>query len=206
MRRVRLADVLASPEELSLLRDLLARGGVAAIPTETFYGLAADPRSEAGVARIFRIKERDDGKALLVLFSERSHLAALGVAADSPTLDRFLRIWPAPLTVVLPLTEPVAASRGARALALRMPAHVAVLELLSVVGPATGTSANRSGAPALSDPEAVASALGSDIDVLVDGGPTPGGEPSTLVDATQEPPVVLRAGAFPWPPGEPHAR
>ena len=81
-----------------------------------------------------------------------------------------------------------------------MPADAAVLELLSGVGPLTGTSANRSGAPALSDPDAVASALGDDLDVLVDGGPTPGGEPSTLVDATRVPPVVLRAGAFRWPP------
>ena len=111
MRRVRLDDILASAEEVSRLRDLLAQGGIAAIPTETFYGLAADPRSETGVARIFRIKGRDDGKPLLVLFSEPAQLDALGVAADPATLDRFLRIWPAPLTVVLPLSEAIAACR-----------------------------------------------------------------------------------------------
>jgi L-threonylcarbamoyladenylate synthase len=206
MRRLRLRELLASPGELSGLRRRLLDGGVAAIPTETFYALAADPRSETGVARIFEIKGRDDGKPLLTLFSDRSQLVALGVVADSAPLDRFLRIWPAPLTVVLSLSEIPAAARGAPTLAVRMPDDPRVLQLLSAVGPLTGTSANRSGAPALSDPDAVAVELGNDIDVLVDGGPTPGGQPSTLVDATQDPPVVLRAGAFPWPPGEPHAR
>ena len=200
MRHLRLRELLASPGELSDFRRLLLDGGVAAIPTETFYALAADPRSDAGVARIFRIKGRDDGKPLLTLFSDRSQLAALGVSADPATLDRFLRIWPAPLTVVLPLSEEIAASRSAPALAVRMPADAAVRELLSGVGPLTGTSANRSGAPALADPDEVAAALGDDLDVLVDGGRTRGGQPSTVLDATRTPPVVLRAGAFRWPP------
>ncbi len=203
MERLRLRDLLASPREISRFRELLRRGGVAAIPTETFYALAADPRSETGVSRIFRIKGRDDGKPLLVLFSERSHLAEIGIAADSETLDPFFAIWPAPLSVVLPVREGIAASRGTPSLAVRMPADPAVRELLSAAGPMTGTSANRSGAPSLSDPEAVAAELGNDIDVLVDGGPTPGGEASTLLDATEMPPVVLRAGAFPWPPETP---
>jgi L-threonylcarbamoyladenylate synthase len=206
VRRVRLDDLLASPEELSRFRDLLVHGGVAAIPTETFYGLAANPWSETGVARIFRIKGRDDGKPLSVLFSEPSHLVSLGIARDPATIETFLWIWPAPLTVVLPLSEIPAASRGAHALAVRMPADTAVLQLLSAVGPLTGTSANRSGRPALDDPNDVAEQLGAELDLLIDGGRTPGVQPSTLVDATQDPPVLLRAGAFPWPPGEPRAR
>jgi L-threonylcarbamoyladenylate synthase len=199
VRRLRLRELLASPRELSAFREVVGGGGVAAIPTETFYALAADPRSEAGVARIFEIKGRDDGKPLLTLFSDRSQLAALGVAAEPSTLDRFFRIWPALLTVVLPLTAPIAAARGVPALAVRMPADAAVRELLSAVGPVTGTSANRSGDPALTDADAVESLLGS-VDILVDGGRTPGGLPSTVLDATRTPPVVLRAGAFPWPP------
>jgi L-threonylcarbamoyladenylate synthase len=175
-------------------------GGVAAIPTETFYALAADAWSEAGVARIFRIKRRDDGKPLLVLFSERDQFEALGIAADSATLDVFFGLWPAPLTVVLPLSRPIAASRGSSALAVRMPADASVRGLLSAVGPLTGTSANRSGEPPLSDPDAVEAALGGDVDVVVDGGRTPGGKPSTLLDATRTPAEVLRPGAFPWPP------
>jgi L-threonylcarbamoyladenylate synthase len=81
-----------------------------------------------------------------------------------------------------------------------MPAAPLVRELLGSTGPLTGTSANRSGTPPQSDPDDVAAALGSELDLLVDGGPTPGGETSTIVDATREPPVVIRAGTFPWPP------
>lgn len=198
MRRVRLEKVLASPEELSRLRDLLARGGVAAIPTETFYGLAADPLNERGVSRIFEIKGRDDGKPLPVLFSAREQLERLGIAATRPTLDRFLSLWPAPLTAVLPLRAPIAASRGEATLAVRIPAAEDVRALLSVVGPMTGTSANRSGSAPLAEPDQVARLLGADLDLLVDGGPTLGGQPSTIVDATVEPPRLLRAGAFAW--------
>jgi L-threonylcarbamoyladenylate synthase len=200
VRRLRLRDLLASPEELSNLRDLLDRGRVAALPTETFYALAADPTSERGVSRILQIKGRDEGKLLLVLFSCRAQLDALGVAARPDVIDRLLRLWPAPLTAVLPLRAPIAASRGSATLGVRMPAAPGVRELLDAVGPLTGTSANRSGTPPLVDPDEVADALGSDLDVLIDGGRAPGGEPSTVVDATRDPPEVVRLGAFPWPP------
>jgi L-threonylcarbamoyladenylate synthase len=83
-----------------------------------------------------------------------------------------------------------------------MPAAAAVLELLSAGGPLTGTSANRSGAPSLSDPDAVAATLAADLDLLVDGGATPGGEASTVIDATVTPPVVLRPGGIRWPAPE----
>lgn len=198
MRRVRLTELLASSEELSSLRDVLCRGGVTAVPTETFYALAADPTNVRGVSRIFEIKGRDDGKPLLVLFAERGQLDQLGVDVAPSRLERFLRLWPAPLTVVLPLRAPIAASRGSATLGVRMPADPAVCKLIDAVGPLTGTSANRSGEPPLADPDVVALEL-PDIDLVVDGGPTPGGPPSTIVDATVEPPRVLRPGAFHWP-------
>ncbi|HEV8611848.1 MAG TPA: L-threonylcarbamoyladenylate synthase [Thermoanaerobaculia bacterium] len=198
MRRVRLTELLASPEELSSLRDVLCRGGVTAVPTETFYALAADPTNVRGVSRIFEIKGRDDGKPLLVLFAERGQLDQLGVDVAPSRLERFLRLWPAPLTVVLPLRAPIAASRGGATLAVRIPDSAAVRELLARIGPLTGTSANRSGASPLSDPDDVAREL-TGVDLVVDGGSTPGGPPSTIVDASVEPPRVLRPGAFHWP-------
>ena len=203
MRRVRLESVLASSEELFRLRETLAAGGVAAIPTDTFYALACDPANERGVARIFEVKGRASREPLLVLFSEPEHLERLGVDAPAGTLERFLRIWPAPLTVVLPVRAALPASRGGTTLAVRMPADTALRALLSEVGPLTGTSANRSGAPALDDPDEVVGELGTEVDVVIDGGRTAGGLPSTLVDATRDPPVVVRAGAFAWPSG-PH--
>ncbi|HSE64890.1 MAG TPA: L-threonylcarbamoyladenylate synthase [Thermoanaerobaculia bacterium] len=198
MRRVRLDDLVKSEAEVSLLRDVLARGGVAAVPTETFYALAADPASEKSVSRVFEIKGRDDGKPLLVLVSSRDDLARLGVEAAPRLLDRFFGIWPAPLTVVFPLRAPIAASRGSRTLAVRVPAGETIRRLLDRVGPLTGTSANRSGQPPISDPDELARELGGDLDLLIDGGATPGGAPSTIVDATLEPPRVLRAGAYAW--------
>lgn len=198
MRRVRLEELLGSPEKLTSLRDVLASGGVAAIPTDTFYALACDPASERGVDRIFLIKGRDDGKPLPVLFSSRADLDRLGLDAAPRRLDRFFGLWPAPLTVVFPLRAAIAASRGSRTLAVRIPAVPAVRQLLDRVGPLTGTSANRSGQPPIAEPSELAFRLGDDVDLLIDGGTTPGGAPSTIVDATVEPPRVLRAGAFAW--------
>ncbi len=200
MRRIGLEKLLASSEESAGLADLLARGGVAAIPTETFYGLAADPRSAAGVERILALKRRDASSALLVLFAARPQLETLGVAAPPAVLDRFFAIWPAPLTVVVDVRSPIPACLGAATLGIRMPAHDGLRRLLERIGPVTGTSANRSGEEPCVDPDEVARRIGPDIDVLADGGRTPGGLPSTLVDATVEPPRVLRAGAFRWPP------
>ncbi len=200
MRRIALEDLLASPGESTALGERLARGGVAAVPTETFYGLAADPCSREGVERILGAKGRDETKALLVLFSGRAQLESLGVTAAPATLARFFGLWPAPLTVVLPLRAPIAASLGLPTLGVRLPAHVSLRRLLERIGPVTATSANRSGARPCVDPDEVARLFDGDIDVLVDGGRTPGGLPSTLVDATVDPARRLRAGAFPWPP------
>jgi L-threonylcarbamoyladenylate synthase len=200
VRRVRLEDILASQEELLRVRELFARGGVAAIPTETFYGLAADPKNATAVARIAKIKGRDFRKPFLVLFSDRPQLYRLGVDVDSRTLDFWFGIWPAPITVVFRLERVIAASRGASTIAVRRPAAPELRNLIATVGALTGTSANRSGRLAMDDPDEVAEQLGAELDLLIDGGRTPGGQPSTLVDATEEPPVVLRAGAFPWPP------
>lgn len=200
LRRVRLEDALGSEEELSRIREEFTRGGVAAIPTDTFYALACDPKNATAVARISRIKGRDYRKPFLVLFSNLRQLDRLGVDADSKTLDFWFGIWPAPITVVFRLEKVIAASRGSPTLAVRRPAAAELRNLLETIGAMTGTSANRSGRPALDDPDDVAEQLGKEIDLLIDGGQTPGGQPSTLVDATQDPPVVLRAGAFPWPP------
>jgi L-threonylcarbamoyladenylate synthase len=188
----------ASAEQLTDLRAMLAGGGVAAIPTETFYGLATNPKSEGGVRRLVEAKGRDDSKAMPVLFASREQLAHLGVTAGAELLDRFFAIWPAPLTVVLPIERPIAASRGLPSLAVRMPGTRPLILLLESIGAVTGTSANLSGEPPLDDPDAVAAILGGRIDILVDGGATPGGLPSTILDAMVDPHVILRKGAYRW--------
>ena len=200
MRKIPLEQLVAAPEDFPDLFLLLQRGGVAAIPTDTFYGLAVSPWHEQGVARIFEAKGRDDGKPLPVLAGFEEQLDALGIDAAGPR-EILRSIWPAPLTAVLSLRAPIAASRGGKSLAVRIPADERVRRLLAETGPLTATSANRSGGSAAADPHAVAAEFSERIDVLIDGGRCPGGLPSTIVDFTVEPPRILRAGAFPWPPG-----
>jgi L-threonylcarbamoyladenylate synthase len=198
VRRITIEALREHAEDLLGLSELLGNGGVAAVPTESSYALSADPWSEAGVRRVFETKGRDTIKALPVLFAAREQLEGLGVIASAATLDQFFQIWPAPLTVVLPVRSPLPASRGLLSLAVRLPAEPRLRQLLASVGPLTGTSANRSGSPALNDPDAVEAIFRRDVDLLVDGGKTPGGKSSTIIDATRDPPALVRDGAFPW--------
>lgn len=99
---------------------------------------------------------------------------------------------------MLDVARPIAASRGVRKLGVRMPADRKLRDLLERLGPVTGTSVNRSGSPPLDDPDAVEALFRREVDWLVDGGKTPGGKPSTVVDATATPPEVLREGAYAW--------
>ncbi len=202
MLRIPIADLLASEAKIAELASLLRGGGVAAIPTETFYALAADPRSAAGVGRVLAAKGRRERKPLLVLFVDGRQLDELGVAVSAAELQRYFDVWPAPLSVVVPLKAPLPASLGQPNLGVRVPAHEPLRRLLARLGPVTGTSANPSGQRARVDPGEVAELFEKEIDVLVDGGWTPGGLPSTLVDATVDPPRLLRAGAWPWSPAE----
>ncbi|MGH9363936.1 MAG: L-threonylcarbamoyladenylate synthase [Thermoanaerobaculia bacterium] len=200
MRRVAIDALNGSPEELLRLRELLDKGGVAVVPTETYYALAADPFHAGGVERVFKIKGRSSTQALPVLLATESQLSRLGVRASSEKLEHYFRLWPAPLTVILPIREPIAASRGLTTLGVRVPAASSLRILLASAGPMTGTSVNRSGSPPLDDPDTVEALFGRQIDMLVDGGRTPGGKPSTIVDATVDPPAVVRPGAYVWPP------
>src|SRR5262245_52982706 len=143
MRRIALADLLASHEDMAELSATLAGGGVAAVPTETFYGLAADPMSASGVGRIFDLKGRNASDSLLVLLASREQLAELPIVAPPGLLDRFVALWPAPLTVVFPLRAPIPASADRATLGVRIPAHEPLRRLLARIGPVTGTSLNR---------------------------------------------------------------
>ncbi len=194
-------------EPIEPLREVLAAGGVLAIPTESSYGLAADPRSLEGVESIYRIKGRERGKALPVVVADVAQAVALGVAADSPELELPASLWPAPLTAVLPLQAPLAAAADGLTLAVRVPAHRALRRLLSDLGfGLTATSANRSGEAPVLDP-ADLDALFTGIPdpqtqtIIVDGGLLPGGPPSTLIawqkHGQKHEMIVLRQGALP---------
>lgn len=178
---------------------LLDRGGVAGIPTESSYGLAARPDSAAGVAAIFAIKRRPPAEALPVVIASPAQAAELGVDPTAPGLAEAAALWPAPLTVVVPIPAPLPATAGRSEIALRVPALAGLRTLLERVGPLTATSANRSGEPPLVDPADVARLLEGHEAGLVDGGVLQGGLPSTLVrwHATSSRFEILREGAYP---------
>ena len=199
MRRLTLAAILESPEAIEELRELLRCDGIAAIPTETFYGFAVDPRRSSAIDRLLSVKGRAAEKGIPVLIARREDLDRLDVDAPPEVLDRFFAIWPAPLTAVFATKRAVASAGGDRSVAVRVPGHAGLRQLLDRVGPLTGTSANLAGQPPLSDPNEVALAFSDAIDLLIDAGPAPGHRPSTLVDARFDPPRLLRAGAYPWP-------
>jgi L-threonylcarbamoyladenylate synthase len=179
------------------LRAILDRGGVLAIPTESSYGLAADPWNPEGIARVYRLKGREGGKALPLVAADLDQVAALGVDPESPELARLARVWPAALSAVLAVAgELPAAAAPDGTVAVRIPAHAGLRGLLAALGrPLTATSANRSGEPPVLDPGAAARLLEGEDAAVVDGGALPGGPPSTLVRFCAGRPEVLREGA-----------
>jgi L-threonylcarbamoyladenylate synthase len=187
-------------EAVEPLRELLRRGGVLAIPTESSYGLGADPRNRKGVEAIYRIKGREPEKALPVVVADLGQLADLGIDADLSILKPLSACWPGPLTVVLPIASPAAipAAAGEPTLAVRIPGHDGLRGLLAELGHGlTATSANPSGREPILDPAGLQELLAGEDAVVVDGGVLPGGPPSTLVAIEEAGPVVLRTGRFP---------
>ena len=189
------------PASLALAVNAIRAGGVVALPTDTLYGLAADPFDAAAVGRVFAAKGRGAGRALPLVAADRAQVEAL-LGALSPTAARLADgFWPGPLTLLVPAPDRLVAevTAGTRRVGVRVPAHAVARALCRACRTVvTATSANLSGQPALADPDAVAAALGARIDVLIDAGPCPGGAPSTIVDVSETPPRLVREGAIAW--------
>lgn len=181
--------------------DIVREGGIVAFPTESFYGLGACPFDARAVRRIFDLKGRSLRTGpILVLIRSRADLAPL-VTEITPTAERLMEsCWPGPLTLVFRASGavPSALTAGTGMIGVRLSAHPDVQRVLEAVGgPLTGTSANRSGQPPATTVEEVERALGDSVDAILDGGATPGGLPSTVVDTTVTPPRVIREGRVP---------
>ncbi len=180
--------------------SLLRAGGVIAFPTDTAYGLAADPFSETAVDRIFRIKGRPDTKPILLLVDS----VRMAESIIHPT-DVFYRVveafWPGSLTIIMHAVAslPANVSAGTNTVGVRWPIAAFATGLVSRLGsPVTATSANRSGMPSPVTAEEVQRQLGDSIDALVDGGVLPSSGGSTLLDLTADLPVLLREGPVPF--------
>ena len=192
--------ILAPPDAATLERaaDILRHGGLVAYPTDTVYGLAADPRNDEAVRKLFEAKGREPEQSVPLLFASPQDLAY--VVADVPDVALVLlrEFWPGPLTIVLPKAQRFR-SRAVvgETVAVRVPDHPVPRELARLLGgPITGTSANLTGGPEPLTADDVRSQLGDRVDLIIDGGPCPGGTPSTVVDCTVEPPRLRREGAI----------
>ncbi|HKT79608.1 MAG TPA: L-threonylcarbamoyladenylate synthase [Vicinamibacterales bacterium] len=204
MRRFVVDAASPDPAAIEAAADAIRGGGLVIVPTDTLYGLAANPFDDQAVERVFAAKGRASNQALPLVASDleqvEQHIGAL--ALDARRLA--VKFWPGPLTILLPAPPSlaIAVSGGTGRVGVRVPNEPIARELCRVTGcPVTATSANRSGEPASADPDQAARSLlsgGADIDVLLDGGPTPGGPPSTIVDMTAEGIRIVRVGALGW--------
>lgn len=179
------------------VRRVLAAQGLLALPTETYYGLAVRPTDERAVRRLIDVKGRPDDKPILVLIGNRDQLPALVESVPPAAAALMDRFWPGPLTIVLPAATGLSPllTAGTGTVGVRWSPLATLQRLLRETGPLTGTSANRSSEPALADADSVQQTLGPLLDLILDGGRTPGGTASTIVDARDQP-RVLRAGVL----------
>jgi L-threonylcarbamoyladenylate synthase len=201
MIHLRVKPAIVGPDDLVPAISALRSGGIVAFPTETFYGLAVDPRSALAVKRIFALKRRASDQPLPLIAAGIDQVID-HVGIMTPLAERLAsRGWPGPLTLIIPasaqLCDDVHLSTGK--IAVRVPADGVARALARGAGHAiTSTSANVSGEPPAATGDHVVRSFREGIDVLIDSGPTPAGLPSTIVDVSGDAPVLVRAGVVPW--------
>lgn len=185
----------SDPVALQSAVQVIRQGRLVAFPTDTVYGLAADAFRAECIELLFEVKGRDMAKAIPVLVGDPAQLAQVAVEVSPAALRLAQHFWPGPLTLVVPrhpsLPEVLS---PLPTVGVRMPDHPLALELLRRTGPLATTSANLSGAANPLTAQDVYSQLDGRIDLILDGGATPGGVPSTVVDCTTPTPTILRQG------------
>jgi L-threonylcarbamoyladenylate synthase len=184
-----------SSEAIARALEILHSGGLVAFPTDTVYGLGSLAFDAEAIASIYTAKDRPIEKAIPVLIGDMDELDQ--VALDIPDIGRRLasRFWPGPLTILFPKKQDLPEAVSATAtVGLRVPDHEIARALLRAAGPMAVTSANVSGQASPTTAAEVFAQLGGRIELIIDGGKTPGGVPSTLVDCTGNEIRVLREG------------
>ncbi|MBW2599378.1 MAG: threonylcarbamoyl-AMP synthase [Deltaproteobacteria bacterium] len=181
---------------------IMKGGGVIAYPTETFYGLGADIGNAQALEKIYAIKGRDFDKPISIIIGSREDVATFArdiTPAAETLMDRF---WPGGITLLFNASEDVPGKLTAKTgkIGIRLSSNpVATLLAQSLSGAITATSANRSGREECVSIEEVVDSIGENLDAVINGGRTPGGAGSTIVDTTVDPPVIVREGIIPLP-------
>lgn len=187
------SDPIAIPSAM----DILSRGGLVAFPTDTVYGLAAGIYQPRGIDMLYQAKARAASKAIAVLLSDIEQLALLTPGLTQSAQRLAARFWPGALTLVVPKLPSLPANLSPLpTVGVRMPDHDFARALIRSTGPLATSSANISGETNTLTAQEVLAQLDNRLELILDGGPTPGGVPSTVVDCTQDPPKILRQGAI----------
>lgn len=183
------------PNAIDQAADVLRQGGVVAFPTDTVYGLGVMAFEEAGIQRLYFIKGRKPSKAIAILISNVSELDQVADTPSKAALGLAERFWPGALTLVVPRHPDVPDMLSPSAtIGVRVPDHPVALELLRMVGPLAVTSANLSDKQSAITARNVLDQLEGRVDLILDGGETPGGVASTVVDCTKPGIEILRPG------------
>lgn len=192
------ADPVVRDRGLSAAHNAVKRGEVVVLPTDTVYGIGADAFNPAAVKRLLEAKGRGRDMPPPVLVPETRTIDGLASSIPFAVRELIDAFWPGALTIVCraqpSLTWDLGETNGT--VALRMPLHPVALELLQRTGPLAVSSANKSGQPAATLVQEAVDQLGDSVRVYLDGGPSPKGAPSTIVDASDGPLRVLRVGAI----------
>ncbi len=188
------------PEQaFSRCRRIIASGGVIVYPTDTFYGLGVDPGNQSAVQKLFTLKGRKGDQPILLLLADASAVGQWAAEIPSRAESLMKRFWPGPLTLVFKARSGIIPDLTANTgtIGLRVPGNPLTRDLLRYLGCAlTGTSANLSGRPEPRSAEEAA-AIADLVDAILDGGPSAGDKPSTVVDVSAGGLRVIREGAIP---------
>jgi len=183
------------PGALQKAVELLREGGLVAFPTDTVYGLGVLAFDQRGIDQLYAVKQRDSLKAIPILLGDPAELAQVTAGMGEIARRLAQRFWPGPLTLVVPRHPGLPPNLSPQpTIGVRMPDHSVALSLLRLTGPLAVTSANQSDGESAATALEVFAQLGGRIPLILDGGRTPGGLSSTVVDCTGPEPVILRPG------------
>lgn len=201
-RVIRLAVAHQAPSSRAIAQaaSVLRKGGLVAFPTDTLYALGADASNPRAIRRVFAAKGRSLTSPIPLLIADLAMAVQLVGELPKAAVRLAERYWPGPLTLVLwaPRGFSTLLTAGTDRIGLRVPDSAIALALIRRFGrPVTGTSANRSRGTDPLDAREVLQQLGDQVDLVLDGGPVAGGSPSTVVDVTVSPPLIVRQGLVP---------
>ena len=195
--RFKIDSTQSLKEGVNIAAETILKGGIVALPTESFYGLSVDALNPQAVDKIFDIKKRGPEQPILILISSIGKLAKYVIAVPPAAKQLAKRFWPGGLTMIFESAPilPSSLTGGTGKIGIRISSHPvahAIPKALRV--PITGTSANVSGTTPCTTADQVLECLGAEVDLVLDGGPTQGKNPSTVLDVTVDPPLIVREG------------